>query len=321
MVERKTVIDLASFQSALTVADYKAIGADYAIVKITENTNYVNPYIRSLIDRSAAGGIKGYAFYHFGRFYNDAQAVAEANYFIANAKAQANVQPGALMILDAEIKGMPTSSVIAFLDTLRNAGYHTGFYTYKYLLPNFDLEAIHPHMDMFWLAAYVLRNGAPAGKNPDFNYFPSANYVDMWQHTDNLLGYKVDGSITLTDNAIKLFNPSEAPKPEANKSIEQEKPAIKPALPSNNWVDDLGVRWFAEEGKFTVGTGTQLHLRWGASPSSSVIGVLTAGNVVKYDAWARTNGFVYVRQPRSNGEYGYVAVRDANTGEAYGTFE
>ena len=100
MTERKTVIDLASFQSHLTVDDYKAIGADYAIVKTTESTNYVNPYIRSLIDRSAGGGIKGFAFYHFGRFHNDAQAVAEANYFIANSKAQANVQPGTLMILD-----------------------------------------------------------------------------------------------------------------------------------------------------------------------------------------------------------------------------
>ena len=103
MTERKTVIDLASFQSHLTVNDYKNIGADYAIVKTTESTNYVNPYIRSLIDRSAGGGIRGYAFYHFGRFHNDAQAVAEANYFIANSKPQANVQPGTLMILDAEI--------------------------------------------------------------------------------------------------------------------------------------------------------------------------------------------------------------------------
>lgn len=319
MTQKVTVIDLASFQSNLTVADYKAIGAEYAIVKISENTNYINPYIRSLIDLSAAGGIKGYAFYHFGRFHNDTQAITEANDFISAAKARANIEPETLLILDAEIQGMPTSSVIAFLDTLRNAGYHTGFYTYKYLLPNFDLEAIHPHMDMFWLAAYPLRNGAPAGKNPDFHYFPSANYVDLWQHTDNLLGYHVDGSITITDNAIKLFNPSSAPAPAPQKPIEQEKPAIKPTLPAQSWVDDLGVRWFAEKGTFT--SNTDLHLRWGASPSSSVIAMLHAGDIVKYDAWARTNGFVYVRQPRPNGQYGYVAVRDAATNEAYGTFK
>lgn len=319
MTQKVTVIDLASFQSNLTVADYKAIGAEYAIVKISENTNYINPYIRSLIDLSAAGGIKGYAFYHFGRFHNDTQAIIEANDFISAAKARANIKPETLLILDAEIQGMSTSSVIAFLDTLRNAGYHTGFYTYKYLLPNFDLEAIHPHMDMFWLAAYPLRNGAPAGKNPDFHYFPSANYVDLWQHTDNLLGYHVDGSITITDNAIKLFNPSTTPAPVPQKPIEQEKPAIKPTLPAHSWVDDLGVRWFAEQGTFTA--STDLHLRWGAAPSSSVIAMLHTGDVVKYDAWARTNGFVYVRQPRPNGQYGYVAVRNAATNEAYGTFK
>ena len=319
MTERKTVIDLASFQSHLTVNDYKNIGADYAIVKTTESTNYVNPYIRSLIDRSAGGGIKGYAVYHFGRFHNDAQAVAEANYFIANSKAQANVQPGTLMILDAEISNMPTSSVIAFLNTVRNAGYHTGFYTYKYLLPNFNLEAIHPNMDMFWLAAYPLANGKAAGKNPDFNYFPSANYVDMWQHTDNLLGYNVDGSITLTDNAINLFNPSEAPKPEPKKPIEQETPAITTELPSNHWVDDLGDRWFAEKGTFI--TGAAINLRWGAKTNSALIATLPANSEVKYDAWSRHDGYVWLRQPRDHGQYGYIACRDANTNEAFGTFK
>lgn len=319
MTERKTVIDLASFQSHLTVNDYKSIGADYAIVKTTESTNYVNPYIRSLIDRSAGGGIKGYAFYHFGRFHNDAQAAAEANYFIANSKAQANVQPGTLMILDAEIQGMPTSSVIVFLDTLRSAGYHTGFYTYKYLLPNFDLEAIHPHMDMFWLAAYPLANGRIADKNPDFNYFPSANYVDMWQYTDNLLGYHVDGSITITDNAIKLFNPGAAPSPVPQKPIKQEKPAIKPALPANHWVDDLGDRWFAEKGTFT--TGVAINLRWGAKTNSALIVMLPANSVVKYDAWSRHDGYVWLRQPRPHNQYGYLVCRNAATNEAYGSFK
>lgn len=319
MTERKTVIDLASFQSHLTVDDYKAIGADYAIIKTTESTNYVNPYIRSLIDRSAGGGIKGFAFYHFGRFHNDAQAVAEANYFIANSKAQANVQPGTLMILDAEISNMPTSSVIAFLNTVRNAGYHPGFYTYKYLLPNFNLEVIHPNMDMFWLAAYPLANGKAAGKNPDFNYFPSANYVDMWQHTDNLLGYNVDGSITLTDNAINLFNPSEAPAPEPNKPIEQEKPAITTELPTNHWVDDLGDRWFAENGTFI--TGAAINLRWGAKTNSALIATLPANSEVKYDAWSRHDGYVWLRQPRPNAQYGYLVCRDANNNQPFGTFK
>ena len=72
---RKIVIDLSSYQAGLTVANYKTIGAEYAIIKITEGTNYINSYCKQLINRSAAAGVKGFAFYHFGRFNNDAQAI------------------------------------------------------------------------------------------------------------------------------------------------------------------------------------------------------------------------------------------------------
>ncbi len=309
---REIMIDLASYQANLTANDYRAIGATKAIVKVTESTNYVNPYIQSEVNNAAAGGVNGFAFYHFGRFTNDSGAKAEAEFFIANAKAKANVKPGTLLVLDAEINNMPTSSVIVFLDTLRNAGYHTGFYTYKYLLPKFDLEAIHPHCDFFWLAAYVLANGKADGKEPNFNYFPSANYVDAWQYTDNLLGYKVDGSITLTDNALALFNPTEVKQPE-----QSAQPANKPA--ETVWKDALGDEWHAENGTFT--STTALHLRWGAKVTATSIAVLPSGSVVKYDAWSRHNGFVWLRQPRGNGQYGYLVCRNANTGEPYGTFK
>ena len=45
------------------------------------------------------------------------------------------------------------------------------------------------------------------------------------------------------------------------------------------------------------------------------------GLVIKYDAWSTHNGFIYVRQPRDNGQYAYIAVRNAYTHEAYGTFK
>lgn len=309
---REIMIDLASYQANLTANDYRAIGATKAIVKVSENTNYINPVIQTEVNNAAAGGVNGFAFYHFGRFNNDSGAKAEAEYFIAAVKAKANVKPGTLLVLDAEINNMPTSSVIVFLDTLRNAGYHTGFYTYKYLLPKFDLEAIHPHCDFFWLAAYVLANGKADGKEPNFNYFPSANYVDAWQYTDNLLDYKVDGSITLTDNALALFNPTEVKQPE-----QPAQPAEKPV--ETVWKDALGDEWHAESGTFT--STTALHLRWGAKVTATSIAVLPSGSVVKYDAWSRHNGFVWLRQPRGNGQYGYLVCRNANTGEPYGTFK
>lgn len=85
------------------------------------------------------------------------------------------------------------------------------------------------------------------------------------------------------------------------------------------WNDTLGDTWHKESGTFT--SNTWLHLRWGARVTSAPIGVLPPGSVIKYDAYSRHGDFVWLRQPRGNGQYGYIACRDARTGEPYGTFK
>lgn len=87
---------------------------------------------------------------------------------------------------------------------------------------------------------------------------------------------------------------------------------------SSSWRDGLGDTWHKESGTFT--STTWLHLRWGAKPSSSAIAYVGPGTTIKYDAWSKHDGFIYVRQPRSNG-YGYIAVRNAWNHEPYGTFK
>lgn len=312
---RELVIDLASpYQTGLTADDYRRVGAKKAIVKISEGTTYTNPDIRLLINRSSEGGVTGYSFYHFGQFHNDNQAVAEAKYFLEQAKKTVNPQPGTLMILDAEIKNMPTSSVIAFLKVLREAGFKTGFYSYLYLLPEFDLDAILQHADFFWLAAYPLGD-KPANANPDFHYFPSAPKVDAWQFTPKLLGYNLDGSITVTENANQLLS---GPTPVVSQP-EQPKPQPAPKPQQTNaWTDALGDVWHTESGKFT--TYEPINLRWGAKTTSAKIATLPAGSTVVYDAWSKHDGWVWIRQPRGNGQFGYMVCRDGS-GKALGKFE
>lgn len=94
--------------------------------------------------------------------------------------------------------------------------------------------------------------------------------------------------------------------------------AKQPATPKT-WTDELGDVWHKESGTFT--STTYLHLRYGAKPYSSTLMYAGPGLVIKYDAWSRHDGFVYVRQPRGNGQYAYIAVRNAYTHEAYGTFK
>ena len=85
------------------------------------------------------------------------------------------------------------------------------------------------------------------------------------------------------------------------------------------WNDTLGDTWHNESGTFT--SNTWLHLRWGARVTSAPIGVLPPGSAINYDAYSRHGDFVWLRQPRGNGQYGYIACRDARTGEPYGTFK
>ena len=86
----------------------------------------------------------------------------------------------------------------------------------------------------------------------------------------------------------------------------------------STWRDALGDVWHSEHGTFT--SNTWLNLRWGARTNSSRIVLLSPGQTVKYDAWSSHNGYVWIRQPRQNG-YGYVAVRNAATHEAFGSFK
>ena len=96
-----------------------------------------------------------------------------------------------------------------------------------------------------------------------------------------------------------------------------QKPIAQPN--QSNWTDSMGDNWHRENGTFT--STTWLHLRWGAKPSSSTIAYVGPGTTIKYDAWSKHDGFIWCRQPRSNGNYGYIAVRNAWNHEPYGTFK
>lgn len=95
------------------------------------------------------------------------------------------------------------------------------------------------------------------------------------------------------------------------------KPVAQPQ--ASQWRDGLGDTWHTEHG--TVTLNTWVNLRWGARPSSSRIALLGPGAEIKYDAWSSHGGFTWVRQPRGNGQYGYLVVRNSYTHEPFGTFK
>lgn len=135
------------------------------------------------------------------------------------------------------------------------------------------------------------------------SWWSIANAHGMNMYTLAQINNKSIFNVIYPGQVLKLRNTATQVKPSSNAS----------------WRDDLGDVWYKENGTFT--SNTALNLRWGARTTSSRIAILNSGSEIKYDAWSNHDGYVWVRQPRANGQYGYVAVRNASTRTAFGSFK
>ena len=99
----------------------------------------------------------------------------------------------------------------------------------------------------------------------------------------------------------------------------ETKPANKPAKPTNKPSTNTNVNsdWTKQNGVFV--TGGAINLRTGASTNSKVIAMLPTNTEIKYDAYRTEGQYTWLRQPRANGQYGYLVGRD--NGQAWGTFK
>lgn len=149
---------------------------------------------------------------------------------------------------------------------------------------------------------------------------------DSWWSIANRYGMDMTALATLNGKTIStVIHPGDvlrvADKGQGDKVSDKATAPVQQPKPAQaqTWTDSLGDVWHKESGTFV--SNTYLHLRYGAKPLSTTLLYAGPGLTIKYDAWSRHDGYVYVRQPRDNGQYAYVAVRNAITGEAYGTFK
>lgn len=221
-------VDVASYQPS--VVSYT--GAKFAVVKLTEGTNYLNPKAGQQI-KSA----KDHGYYVGGYFYANhsgsvTQARAEAKYAVAKAKAL-GIPSGAVLADDFEqgsgnnVNGSATANtdaVIAAMQVIKEAGYKPLVYSGAYVLRNrmSISRIIKTFGTCLWVASYKISGRQDRA---DFNYFPSMDGVAIWQFTDNYRGLSVDGNISLVD--LKTSSVSSATKP-AKKTVEL--PSMHPVV-------------------------------------------------------------------------------------------
>ena len=319
---RSAGVDVSSWQSTNLNQQAKS-GAQFAVVKVSEGTNYQNPNAQGQIQSAEQNNMMtmGYHYTHFGSDSN--RAVQEGNYAV-NSAQQAGLPQGSYLATDWEqdVNNNPNGSVAAntnaitsFMDTVHDGGYNPMLYSSEWLLKNkVDTNKIsEKYPNALWVAKYKT-NGRE--DNPDFNYFPSMDNVAIWQYTQNWRGQNVDGNV----NVVPLSNKTNTNNSNANNGqSSSQAPARpntnKPAQPTTN--TNVNSDWTKQNGVFV--TGGAINLRTGASTNSKVIAMLPTNTEIKYDAYHTEGQYTWLRQPRANNKYGYLVGR--NNGQAWGTFK
>ena len=240
---RQLGVDVASYQSN-DMSGFSNSGSQFAIVKVSEGTNYRNPKASSQISSALKNNMMPMA-YHFATFgANSSAAVAEANYAVSSAKAL-GLPSGSYIACDWESgqsnnissgKNPSANAILAFMKQIQQSGYKPLLYSGAYLLNNnINTSTILSQFpNSLWVASY-----AQAGRidNPNFNYFPSMDGVAIWQFTDNWCGLNVDGNISLIDLHKDVQKKSTTPKSKPAANIQKKTGvAYAPIINNNpNW--------------------------------------------------------------------------------------
>lgn len=222
-------VDVAVYQPT-DLASYHKLGASFAIVKLTEGTDYLNPRASKQVDSSRANHLYTHA-YHFARFGSSvSQAKKEAAYFIVQAK-KLDISQKRMLWLDWEAgsgnvvtgpKASNTAAILAFMEAVKAAGYRPGLYSGASLMRKAidTVQIVKKFGTCLWVASYPTMS---AVSTANFNYFPSMDGVAIWQFTSNWHGLNVDGNVALVD-----LNQA-TDKKAAPKTAQKKKPEAKSA--------------------------------------------------------------------------------------------
>ena len=325
-------VDVSSWQGKDLTQQAKS-GAQFAVVKVSEGTNYQNPNAQSQVNSAEQNNMMpmGYHYAHFGADSN--KAVQEGNYAV-NSAQQAGLPQGSYLAADWEQdannntnggREASANAITSFMDTVHNGGYNPMLYSGEWLLKDkVDTNKVtQKYPNSLWVASYKYNSGTRQDQ-PDYNYFPSMDNVAIWQYTDNWRGQNVDGNVNVVPLSNKGNGASQNSSSNASTSTNtlnvntgSQSSSQAPANPFINDNKTVDTSWVKQEGTFT--TGGAINLRTGASTNSSVIAQLPANTEVKYDAYSTKGNYTWLRQPRANNQYGYLVGR-AN-GQDWGIFK
>ena len=295
------MVDVSNHNGYMTTANFVDMRNNYGVksinTKLSEGTYYQDYTAKNNISTAQQAGlyINGY---HFARYTNVQEAKDEADFAAKTAKAD-GLPIGSVLTADVEAqqqaglsKAQNDANNKAFEDTVNLYGYRSDVYTMaswkdsKLTIPN----------GTGWIASYPYNTSNKNWYSVDHG----------WQYASDAQFNGSYGNFDVTQLYDKYYTGNLKPTPNKPKEKAVTPQSQKPKQPAV-WYDSLGDKWHSETGTYTVSTPS--HLRWGATnySSSNGLGLMTYGTRIKYDAYSVHGGFVWIRQPRSNG-YAYIAT-------------
>ncbi|MET4925327.1 glycoside hydrolase family 25 protein, partial [Streptomyces sp. PSRA5] len=137
-------VDVSSYQSS----SFSTKGLQFAVVKATEGTSYLNPRMKAQASHAREAGLV-VGFYHFLR---PGSVTAQAKYFVEQAAEQAG-DPLFADWEDADVSCASKDAFLAEVQRLRGADHRVGLYCNRDFWLNRDTTS--EAGDALWIADYV----------------------------------------------------------------------------------------------------------------------------------------------------------------------
>ena len=311
---RTDMVDNSNHNGVMTVGNYTAMRNQYGVkamtTKISEGTYYVDPTAKPDIQAAQQTGLYVNGYY-FCRYTNIAQAKAEAQFAVNQAKAD-GLPVNAVLCADIESsqqRGLGTGEndlcISAMQQIVESAGYRFTVYS----MSSWG-DSVLPWKDIGWIASYpfnlnrdLFTHGHAWQFRSDQYFNGSYGKFDVSQLYDNFFtgGQNKNAVISNGDthnvgkNTGKQQNQMNTTKNSANTSSDED---------------------YAQNGTFTV--NTTLNIRTAPSTSAAVVGSYAPGESLIYDYVYIRDGYAWARYMSYSGQYHYVAMGRMG-GEEYGT--
>jgi lysozyme len=176
-------IDISHWQGSFDVAKS---GKDFAIMKATESTNYVDPKCNHFTSAAQGAGMK-VGWYHFARGTGSSSTMRrEAEYFVDNVEGYVG---DGILALDWEVGSLGNvSAALAFLDRVRElTGVRPVLYTSGSVVTSHDWSPVADADYGLWVARWASSPG-PTG---------AWKTLALWQYTDalSIQAQRIDGDL------------------------------------------------------------------------------------------------------------------------------